>query len=202
MDPVQPTLLEPEEAAVVLSQPSVAQQALPQTPAVLRLAVQADTAVQTAVSSMREGYKAGGTTIEPAEVLPETGCLVAQKAANKAAGFGWVKMKVPGAGARKEYYVHHLAYLAGQDLQAAEVYSDVEEKLKAGYQFSHRCHQPRCFQDGHIILENSDDNKARTMCKGWTWVCCPGCKDVFNPCPHEPQCILPKTGAGWTSWKA
>lgn len=192
-----PTEFTPSQPA---SQPASQPPTQP-TPAVLRLMVDNPEAVHSSLAQMTEGYQSGGWTIQPAIELP-TGCRLAQKTANKKAGFGWVKMKPPGLGGRAEYYVHHLTVVAGAEDAAS--YAQVKELLLKGNQFSHRCHQPRCFAEGHIVLESEADNLARTVCKGTTWVVCPcGCGHEFNPCPHAPQCILPKDRSqfGWTSWQ-
>ena len=116
-----------------------------------------------------------------------TNCWLAQKATNKGAGKGWVKLNLTGdAGAMAKYYSHHLVLIAaGKDdlLRIAQ---------RNGLQLSHLCHHPNCFNWEHITLETGEANIQRTMCKGWKWAVCPcGCNHTFNPCQHQPPCILP-----------
>ena len=62
----------------------------------------------------------------------------------------------------------------------------------AGWQVSHLCHNGSCVNQPHLCLETAAQNRARNMCQGWTHIVCPcGCNHRFNPCPHQPQCILP-----------
>lgn len=53
---------------------------------------------------------------------------------------------------------------------------------------SHLCNNPWCVRPSHIIWEVPDKNYSRKNCM--TWIACPcGCKNEWNPCKHNPQCL-------------
>jgi len=65
-------------------------------------------------------------------------------------------------------------------------------QIPADMQVSHLCHNPQCWDPAHLLLESSVNNLARNICVGHKWITCPcSCNFTFNPCPHNPQCILP-----------
>jgi hypothetical protein len=117
----------------------------------------------------------------------DKGCWLAQKAPHNGDGTGYIRVKVNKE--RTEYYAHHLAVAIG----------DGREKLRLVYQrgdlpehpVSHLCHERKCFNPAHLIVEPAVVNRSRIACAGFTFVACPcGCNHIFNPCKHEPQCIL------------
>lgn len=159
---------------------------------------------QEAVShckEMEEGYGKGKNAVAAAQDLADTKCLISSKKGNKGKGdarFGYPKRKVGGV--EGEVYWHHIGFLAGDDFETIGRTTAVN-LVKRGYQFSHLCHQPRCFAPMHVILEPEADNRARNACKGVTWVRCPVDQFLFNPCPHTPQCILPMSPEEW-GWES
>lgn len=75
---------------------------------------------------------------------------------------------------------------------AAYMVHNLEGRPPAGQQVSHLCHNGSCVNPAHLILETAAANRARNICQGWTHIVCPcGCNHRFNPCVHNPQCILP-----------
>jgi len=60
-------------------------------------------------------------------------------------------------------------------------------------QVSHLCHENACIKFSHLADETQEENLDRNMCQRWTWINCPcQCGHRFNPCQHQPQCILPQ----------
>ena len=113
------------------------------------------------------------------------GCKLAQKQPNKGKDSGWVKCKLSGQ--KPEYYIHHLALIAAD--RSSELENIKEEKK----QVSHLCHNRICYEHTHLVVEKAEMNLNRNKCHGWTWITCPcGCEYKFNPCTHQPQCILPQ----------
>jgi hypothetical protein len=86
-------------------------------------------------------------------------------------------------GARQQHINAHVA---------AYMVSNLVAVIPAGMQVSHLCHHGECVNPAHLLLETAAQNRARNICQGWTYLVCPcGCNHRFNPCHHQPQCILP-----------
>jgi len=134
-------------------------------------------AARFAVTRATAGYGSGNCSVGAASTN-STGCLLASKTSHEAKGY--VRMKVPGSASRTEYYLHHLAIRAR------------DNELSADMEVSHLCHNRTCFNAAHLLVESALDNRNRNKCIGWTWIKCPHGGEQFNPCQHEPQCILPK----------
>ena len=74
---------------------------------------------------------------------------------------------------------------------AAYMVNNVVLKPTGGLQVSHLCHNGGCVNPDHLLPETRAENLARNMCQGWKLVTCPcPCAVRFNPCPHQPQCLL------------
>jgi len=92
-------------------------------------------------------------------------------------------------GKRHEHENAHVAaYMVGN--QCAKPQESKDNNVPS--QVSHLCHNGGCVNFQHIRLESANQNVSRNRCQGWTHVLCPcGCNHRFNPCTHNPQCILP-----------
>lgn len=133
---------------------------------------------RNAISRATEGYGSGGCRVERA-TTNSTECILAMKTPHREAK-GYVRMKIQNSASRIEYYLHHLAIRAR------------DQDIPDGMEVSHLCHNRTCFNAEHLLLETAVDNRSRNKCIGWTWINSPcGC-EKFNPCQHNPQCILPK----------
>jgi len=74
---------------------------------------------------------------------------------------------------------------------AAYMVYNLQVQPPAGWQVSHLCHSGSCVNPAHLRLETATMNRDRNKCQGWTHINCPGCQFRFNPCQHNPQCVLP-----------
>ena len=148
-----------------------------------------------AVRRLRLGHKYRGQGVDPA-VRNLTGCLVAQKAGNKADGQGYIQIECPKLTAAHSCEPPLAWQLAHRILCFLEKSTeDVETLLtKPGMEASHRCHLKKCQEVDHLEIEHHDDNMSRRQCEGRVDV-------VFNIgdrnflarcpllCPHTPPCI-------------
>jgi len=137
--------------------------------------------VRLTLKKLKNGYPGQ----YPASKTNSIGCFLCQKARNKGKNKGWIKTKLIGSGEKDEYYIHYLALIRANRSQELE-------NMTKDHQVSHLCHNPRCFNEKHLIVEHKKSNLERNKCKNWTWVSAPCCGKKFNPCLHNPQCILPK----------
>jgi hypothetical protein len=88
-------------------------------------------------------------------------------------------------GEKLQVYVHHLVIVA-------TLKGDTSQFANNNYEVSHLCHNTDCINAEHVRLESKELNADRNRCNGQSWITCPcGCEHTFNPCKHEPQCILP-----------
>jgi hypothetical protein len=70
-------------------------------------------------------------------------------------------------------------YNTGQLVQIAE-------------EVSHRCHNNRCVNPAHLIIETVGNNKARNGCAGYGQCMCPFCPNkphAVLQCAHNPPCM-------------
>jgi hypothetical protein len=74
---------------------------------------------------------------------------------------------------------------------AAYMIENQELKPTNAMQVSHLCHQGGCYLNAHLVCETQQQNLDRYKCQGWAHIMCPGCNLLFNPCQHQPQCVLP-----------
>lgn len=120
--------------------------------------------------------------------INSTGCWLGQKATNKPNGAGYIKLKVFGSSSRKEFYAHHLVLITDGRTQDLIEVCDPKNNLE----ISHLCHNSTCFNPRHLIIEKRSLNLQRNKCMNWKWISCPcPCNNKFNPCQHNPKCILP-----------
>lgn len=115
-----------------------------------------------------------------------TNCLVAQDVNNQDKR---PKVKLPNTreehkGEKLQMYVHHLVFIANLN-------EDPTHLTQQDYEVSHLCHNVNCINAEHLRWESKDLNADRNRCHGQSWVTCPCCSHTFNPCKHNPQCILP-----------
>jgi len=54
---------------------------------------------------------------------------------------------------------------------------------RKGEDASHLCHEPKCLNEEHIVLEDASTNQRRKGCLGY--MLCPVCKGIINVCPHD-----------------
>jgi len=88
---------------------------------------------------------------------------------------------IPLGSRHQKEYAHIAAYMT----------SRVVAKPTQGMQVSHLCHHGECVNPVHLALETREQNLDRNKCQGWTWIRCPH-GELFNPCQHNPQCLLPR----------
>lgn len=138
-----------------------------------------------AIDRQKAGYRKGKLVYYGPMKTNSISCWLSQKSTNKKGDKGYIKCKLPGAtgpNRRKEEYIHILSIIA--DGRSTD--------LCTSKQVSHLCHNPKCFNPKHLIVESQANNLDRNKCKGWTWIKYPNSGDLtFNPCQHKPQCILP-----------
>lgn len=104
-----------------------------------------------------------------------------------------------------KYYLHHIAVLLknnGHNLlkSVLKVKETAQAKLATQeFEVSHLCHNSRCINPSHLIVEPSKDNRARNACQGQRVVELTTEKNrtfVFHPCIHKKttkarlECIL------------
>ncbi|KAL8686571.1 MAG: hypothetical protein Q9224_005409 [Gallowayella concinna] len=101
-----------------------------------------------------------------------------------------------------QIWLHQLALIgAGRHLELkATLYEDA--KKPAAYQVSHLCHNGRCFNPEHLIVELGTENKERSSCQGH-YIVKHGAM-TWHPCAHHMgtarrRCLLPEKvlGDGW-----
>lgn len=160
--------------------------------------------LKAACKQMKEGYGSGKNAVAAALEDEATGCLMVSKTGNKrdseGVPKGYCKRRMGGAAGRANLFCHHIAFFSSAEfdsfsLDSAVGMAEVKKRLTANWEFSHLCHNTGCINPDHLTLESAQDNQARNMCNGWAFVECPQCSEVFNPCKHWPQCILPVQGA-------
>lgn len=100
-----------------------------------------------------------------------------------------------------KYYLHHLAALSAHGASMlGTVYNSNDRVPREQMQVSHLCHNSRCVQGVHLVIESSADNIARNQCQNQKTVrfSIGRRQFVFNPCPHRrttrvrQECILPE----------
>ncbi len=90
-------------------------------------------------------------------------------------------------------YAHQLAMVAkGSGYELLPTRSGTREEQ---CEVSHLCHNTRCFNPQHLVVETKRLNNARNSCVGHFEIRCE-CGATYNPCPHsETQhrrfCYLP-----------
>lgn len=89
-------------------------------------------------------------------------------------------------------YLHQVALIGKNDLERLSWCT----QANSIFQVSHLCHNPRCFNPNHLVVEESALNKARNICQHHEVIIYGGMR--YNPCPHgghhgaNPRCILPR----------
>lgn len=71
---------------------------------------------------------------------------------------------------KRKYYIHVVAAMV-----------QANRWPRAGEEASHLCHQKRCCNPKHMVLEDGAINKSRLCCK----LCA---SHTGYKCPHEPAC--------------
>lgn len=129
----------------------------------------------------------------------ELGCWTSKLASDQKETYANVNLQntyshVPGKGHLKinlkKAYLHHLAIIGKDDLERLS-WCTQENSI---FQVSHLCHNPRCFNPDHLVVEESARNRARNICQHHEVVKFAGFS--YHPCPHDaggvhPKCILP-----------
>lgn len=94
----------------------------------------------------------------------------------------------------KKMYLHHLALVA-DDRRDELSWCTQANNI---FQVSHLCHNGGCFNPRHLLVEESERNKARNSCQGHEIIEYSGWGPMrYNPCPHGGErreyvkCILP-----------
>ena len=130
-------------------------------------------------------------------VVNNIGCVLAQKATQGKGDKGYVqvtwtsKVGTKGKGEGKEVPrgAHQVICVLEKSVE------EVANLLFRGYQCSHRCHNSRCFNSGHITVEPKAANEDRKECAGTIVVkttiggVAYTLPDTRSPCAHTPPCI-------------
>jgi len=64
--------------------------------------------------------------------------------------------------------------------------------VEVGEEVSHRCHNNRCVNPAHLMIETVGNNKARNGCAGYGQCMCPYCPNkphAVLQCAHIPPCM-------------
>ena len=88
---------------------------------------------------------------------------------------------------------HQLAVVAsglGQNLLCTSAPNGTDE-------VSHLCHNHRCFNPDHVLVESKDMNRKRWACVGAWVIKCDADGTIYHPCchgeeEHRRRCILPR----------
>ena len=131
------------------------------------------------IDRLRLGYR---NYFEPMS-SNDTNCFIVNKATNRKDGY--VKCKVKGSD-RKEYYAHHLILLLIPDKR-----KDLKKVYNSNYQVSYLCHNKRCINPDHLMIETITMNQKRNACNGQKSMHCNHCNHKVSRCTHHPPCILP-----------
>ncbi|KAK9372074.1 zinc-binding loop region of homing endonuclease-domain-containing protein, partial [Lipomyces chichibuensis] len=102
---------------------------------------------------------------------------------------GYVHVKLSVGGEARTARVHQVALVA--DNRRHEVEATLGQ---SNYDISHLCHNPKCFNPEHLIVESSSNNQRRKICNGQKILVHSGFS--YHPCPHGRveklrKCILP-----------
>ncbi|KAK9384654.1 zinc-binding loop region of homing endonuclease-domain-containing protein [Lipomyces mesembrius] len=144
-----------------------------------------------------QGYKGTTGSFIPPAVIPPNGCCLPQK---KPDNNGYVKIRPvavftghalkDGPKKIRDKYQHAhrvVCYLTKCD-------EDVHNMLYRGYEVSHLCHQPRCINADHLVVETHKDNDSRRICavKVDIKILVDGRDYILDAeeCPHSPRCII------------
>jgi len=90
----------------------------------------------------------------------------------------YAKAKLRGMKDDKEYYVHHIV----MGSKGITEWGDND-------QISHLCHNTRCINKEHLIVETKAANLARNLCKGWSHM--KHRDEWINVCAIKGQCNPP-----------
>lgn len=137
------------------------------------------------------------------EVTTGTACWIAAgeqahengyKAVNLANTYSRVPGHIQQKIGIKKLYLHQLALIASNRRDEL-LWCTQANKL---FQVSHLCHNSGCFNPEHLIVEESDRNKARNTCQGHEIIEYSGLGAMrYHPCAHGGErneylrCILP-----------
>lgn len=99
-----------------------------------------------------------------------------------------------------QIYLHQLTLIADHREDELKAAIDPERDM----QVSHLCHEGRCFNPAHLVVEDSNLNKEQNTCQGHYIIKHGGMS--WHPCAHaregvRKRCILPEMtlGDGWFS---
>lgn len=131
------------------------------------------------------------------EAGSELGCWLSEKEPSHDAGYTKMNLRNtlrPGGSGVLigcQPWLHQLAVIAGG--RGACLLNTTD----GSHEVSHRCHNARCFNPDHVVVETSTLNHLRSSCRGAYILECACCGTVFNPCrhacsEHHLECILPR----------
>jgi hypothetical protein len=104
-------------------------------------------------------------------------CILTKNVPTKPDGYSQVGIQIDGV--QRKIMTHHLSMIAtGRRLP--------EKKCD---EVSHLCHNRRCINSSHLIVESKVDNNGRKNCM--VWIPCPheDCTKRISVCTHSPKCI-------------
>jgi hypothetical protein len=135
-------------------------------------------------------------------VLP-LGCWISNNAPSHNNGYVKINFRntmVNGAPLGLQIYLHQLTLIAHGRRDELQGATDPDRDL----QVSHLCHEGRCFNPGHLVVEDAGMNKDRNTCQGHYIIKHGGMN--WHPCVHwqtgvRKRCILPEKVLtdGWHS---
>lgn len=141
-------------------------------------------------------HRANGST------LP-LGCWISQNTPSHINGYvkvNYRNTRINGQALGIQIYLHQLTLIASGRRAELQATTDSERDL----QVSHLCHEGRCFNPAHLVVEDSSMNKDRNTCQGHFIIRHGGM--AWHPCSHwtsgvRQRCILPEKelADGWHS---
>ncbi|KAK9493432.1 zinc-binding loop region of homing endonuclease-domain-containing protein [Lipomyces doorenjongii] len=97
--------------------------------------------------------------------------------------------------------LHQLAVIATN--RGDELMMTMDRSGRSRFDVSHLCHNGKCFNPKHLIVESSTNNLRRRSCNGHKVITYGNF--TYHPCPHDEvdkmKCILPFAARRWPSRK-
>ncbi|KAJ8102046.1 zinc-binding loop region of homing endonuclease-domain-containing protein [Lipomyces tetrasporus] len=112
---------------------------------------------------------------------------------SKADPRGYVRVKVYVCGEEKHSAkIHQISLIASN--RRDELKMTLGRRGRSTYDISHLCHNSKCFNPEHLIVESGTNNRRRKICNGQKILVHDGFS--YHPCPHGKveklrKCILP-----------
>ncbi|KAK9372954.1 zinc-binding loop region of homing endonuclease-domain-containing protein, partial [Lipomyces chichibuensis] len=151
-----------------------------------------------AIDRLVQGYRGNtfGSFIPPAVIAPN-GCHLPQRSTTEA---GYIKIQpvavFTGHADKDEPNKTRVEFQLASRVVCYLTKSedDVYNLLYRGYEASHLCHQPKCINPDHLVVETNRANISRRICsvKADVKISVDGRDYILKAgeCPHSPQCVI------------